>query len=93
MLDRGLARIGLCAFAALNLAATAPVDPINPTCPKALNWSTYPLMKFTLDTSSGQRILKAEGKTILIASHDPLVYGSALADRVVEMRDGRLARG
>ena len=62
MLNRGLARIGLCAFAALNLAATAPVDPINPTCPKALNWSTYPLMKFTLDTSNGQRILKAEGK-------------------------------
>ncbi|HWJ58289.1 MAG TPA: hypothetical protein VNR68_01380, partial [Sphingomicrobium sp.] len=26
------------------------------------NWSTYPLMKFTLDTSNGQRILKAEGK-------------------------------
>jgi putative ABC transport system ATP-binding protein len=34
--------------------------------------------------------LNAEGKTILIASHDPLVYESALADRVVEMRDGRI---
>jgi putative ABC transport system ATP-binding protein len=32
--------------------------------------------------------LKAEGKTILIASHDPLVYDSALADTVVGMRDG-----
>ncbi len=31
---------------------------------------------------------KAEGKTILIASHDPLVFDSPLADMVVEMRDG-----
>jgi len=36
---------------------------------------------------------KVEGKTILIASHDPLVYDSALADAVVEMRDGRITRG
>ena len=34
--------------------------------------------------------LNAEGKTILIASHDPLVYESAQVDRVVEMRDGRI---
>jgi putative ABC transport system ATP-binding protein len=34
--------------------------------------------------------LKAEGKTILIASHDPLVYDSELADTVVGMRDGRI---
>jgi hypothetical protein len=46
----------------VNVAATAPVDPLNPSCPKHLNWSTYPQMKFTLDTSSGERILKAEGQ-------------------------------
>jgi len=34
--------------------------------------------------------LKAEGKTILIASHDPIVYDSQLADTVVGMRDGRI---
>jgi putative ABC transport system ATP-binding protein len=34
--------------------------------------------------------LKDEGKTLLIASHDPIVYGSPLADLVVEMRDGRV---
>ncbi|RII28288.1 MAG: ABC transporter ATP-binding protein [Geobacter sp.] len=34
--------------------------------------------------------LKAEGKTILIASHDPIVYDSRLADQVIEMRDGRI---
>jgi putative ABC transport system ATP-binding protein len=32
--------------------------------------------------------LKGEGKTVLMASHDPIVYDSAIVDRVVEMRDG-----
>ena len=35
--------------------------------------------------------LKAAQKTVIIASHDPLVYESAVIDRVVTMRDGRLA--
>jgi putative ABC transport system ATP-binding protein len=34
--------------------------------------------------------MKKEGKTILIASHDPLVYESDVVDRVVEMRDGKI---
>jgi putative ABC transport system ATP-binding protein len=33
---------------------------------------------------------KAGGKTILIASHDPIVFDSELTDTVVEMRDGRV---
>jgi putative ABC transport system ATP-binding protein len=33
---------------------------------------------------------KGAGKTILIASHDPIVFDSPLADAVVEMRDGRI---
>jgi putative ABC transport system ATP-binding protein len=33
--------------------------------------------------------LKNEGKTIIIASHDPIVYESSVIDRIVEMRDGR----
>ena len=51
------------AFAALASTggAGAASDPINPTCPKELNWSTYPRMKFTLDTSAGRRVLRAEG--------------------------------
>jgi putative ABC transport system ATP-binding protein len=32
--------------------------------------------------------LKGEGKTIVMASHDPLVYDAGLVDRVVELRDG-----
>ncbi|MDP1832679.1 MAG: ABC transporter ATP-binding protein [Geothrix sp.] len=36
---------------------------------------------------------KAAGRTLLIASHDPIVYGSPLADAVVEMRDGRIVAG
>jgi putative ABC transport system ATP-binding protein len=35
-------------------------------------------------------LLKNEGKTILIASHDPLVYESAVVDRIVDLRDGRV---
>lgn len=34
--------------------------------------------------------LKAERKTVLIASHDPLVYGSSVVDRVITMRDGKI---
>jgi hypothetical protein len=45
----------------LNVAAAEPMDPDNPTCPKYLNWSTYPEMKFTLETINGVRVLKAEG--------------------------------
>jgi hypothetical protein len=58
MLKRAL---GACLLL-LTLAAAEPADPLNPSCPKHLNWSTYPQMKFTLDTSSGRRILKAEGQ-------------------------------
>ena len=36
--------------------------------------------------------LKAQGTTIILASHDPIVYDSALADRVVELRDGRVVQ-
>jgi len=37
--------------------------------------------------------LRASGKTVLIASHDPLVFGAAIVDRVVPMRDGRIEAG
>jgi putative ABC transport system ATP-binding protein len=36
------------------------------------------------------RDFKTQGKTILIASHDPLVHESEIVDRVVQMRDGRI---
>ena len=34
--------------------------------------------------------LKGEGRRFIIASHDPLVCESPVADRIVEMRDGRV---
>jgi putative ABC transport system ATP-binding protein len=49
-----------------------------------------------LDTKLSQNFLEimerlnTEGKSILIASHDPLVYESGMVDRVVEMRDGKI---
>jgi putative ABC transport system ATP-binding protein len=36
------------------------------------------------------RQLKESGKTVILSSHDPIVYDSDLADSVVEMRDGRI---
>ena len=41
-------------------AATAP-DAANPTCPGALNWSTYRQMRFTFEEANGARVLRAEG--------------------------------
>ena len=42
--------------------AGAATDPLNPTCPKELNWSTYPRMKFTVSDEGGVKVLRAEGK-------------------------------
>lgn len=42
-------------------AAKADMDPSNPTCPKALNWSTYRQMRFTFENIDGLRVLAAEG--------------------------------
>ncbi len=36
------------------------------------------------------RQLKKEGKTLLIASHDPIAYESDVIDRIIEMRDGTI---
>ena len=60
-----MARLSRCAVALAALPALAgaqALDPANPTCPKALNWSTYPVMKFTFDESTGSRVLRAEGQ-------------------------------
>jgi putative ABC transport system ATP-binding protein len=35
-------------------------------------------------------VLKQEGRTVLIASHDPLIYASEVVERVVELRDGKI---
>ena len=51
------------------------MDPVNPSCPKELNWSTYRQMRFTLDTSNGLRVLRAEG---LIDEDMPARLGDAL---------------
>jgi len=39
------------------------------------------------------RQLQESGKTILIASHDPIVFQSPVIDRVVEIRDGKIIPG
>ena len=69
-----LRRIAAACAALVTLGAAEP-DPVNPTCPKQLNWSTYRTMRFTLDTSNGQRVLRAEG---LIDEDVPLRLEDAL---------------
>jgi putative ABC transport system ATP-binding protein len=34
--------------------------------------------------------LRASGKTVIVASHDPIVHASPIVDRVLRMRDGRV---
>jgi putative ABC transport system ATP-binding protein len=46
--------------------------------------------KLSYEFMETMRRLKDEGRTLLIASHDPIVFSSDLADRIVEMRDGRM---
>ena len=57
-----LVRAAAALIALSALTGAQAMDPDNPTCPKALNWSTYPLMKFSLEEANGQRILRAEGE-------------------------------
>jgi putative ABC transport system ATP-binding protein len=47
----------------------------------------------SLDFMEVMRALQGEGRTLIIASHDPLVYESDVIERVVRMRDGRVAGG
>lgn len=49
-----------------------------------------------LDTKLSYRFMeiveqfKAQGKTVIITSHDPLVYDASIVDDVVNLRDGKL---
>jgi hypothetical protein len=52
--------VGACLLL-LSGGAGAAADPVNPTCPKDLNWSSYRQMRFTFEDSSGTRVLRAEG--------------------------------
>lgn len=42
----------------------------------------------SLDFMEIMRGLRGDGRTLIVASHDPLVYRSDVVDRVVGMRDG-----
>ena len=49
-----------------------------------------------LDTKLSRELMeivskfKDEGKTVLIASHDPIVHDATIVDRVITMRDGKI---
>jgi putative ABC transport system ATP-binding protein len=44
--------------------------------------------RLSLEFMETMLYLKGQGRTILIASHDPIVYDAPCIDRVVDMRDG-----
>jgi len=46
--------------------------------------------KLSLEFMAMMRQCQVEGKTILMASHDPLVYDASIVDRVVNLRDGKV---
>lgn len=48
--------------------------------------------KLSIEFMGIMKNLKGQGKTILMASHDPIVHESDIVDRVVEMRDGKVLR-
>jgi putative ABC transport system ATP-binding protein len=48
--------------------------------------------KLSFEFMGIMRELKTQGATIILSSHDPIVYDSDLADRIVEMRDGKIIK-
>jgi len=45
------------------------------------------------DLMETMEVIKKEGRTIVIASHDPLVFNHRSVDRTIEMKDGRILEG
>lgn len=49
--------------------------------------------KLSYEFMGYMKMLKEEGKTIIIASHDPIVYDSDIVESVINMRDGMVISG
>jgi hypothetical protein len=64
--DRLLRSLAAAAAAASLLcgqaAAAQALDPLNPSCPAAPNWSSYPEMRLTVEEVNGRQVLLAEGR-------------------------------
>jgi putative ABC transport system ATP-binding protein len=46
--------------------------------------------KLSIEFMDMMKRLKQDGKTIIIASHDPIVHEAEVVDRIIEMRDGMI---
>lgn len=60
--------------------AAKGMDPINPTCPQKLDWTSYPQMQFTVKNLADKQVLLAEGAIDL--------QMSARLDRVLKANPG-----
>jgi putative ABC transport system ATP-binding protein len=98
--DRLLERLGLAAKAEVKVewlsggetqrVAIARALINNPTVIVADEPTAHLDTALSLDFMEIMRGLRGEGRTLIIASHDPLVYRSDVVNRVVGMRDGRV---
>lgn len=70
-------RLATAACVLLGSMAAAKSDSTNPSCPGALNWSTYRQMRFTFEETNGARVLRAEGA---IDEDVPARLAAALVD-------------
>jgi hypothetical protein len=55
-------KFGVATLALLTLGAASPRDPVNPTCPRELGWSTNPKMEFRVFTVNGVKVIAGEGR-------------------------------
>lgn len=60
--------------------AAKGMDPVNPTCPQRLDWTSYPQMQFTVKNLADKQVLLAEGAIDL--------QMSARLDRVLKANPG-----
>ncbi len=88
--SKAASRVEWCSGGEAQRVAIARALVNNPTTVIADEPTAHLDTKLSREFMEIMRRLKEEGKTVLIASHDPIVYESDVMDRVVEMRDGRI---
>lgn len=91
-------------FLAMAAGAVPAMDPVNPTCPRELGWTSFPEMRFTVqDRAGGGKVLIGEGmvdegvpdrlaKALAGAAIDEIWLRSPGGDAVAGNAAGRIIR-
>lgn len=88
--DRASAKVEWLSGGEAQRVATARAMMNNPPVIIADEPTAHLDSKLSLEFMGVVARLKKQGKTIIIASHDPLVFGAPMVDRVISLRDGRI---